>query len=441
MKKIISCCCFLLLFYGCSSSKKIISNESFIKVQGIHFINNGKPYYYLGTNFWYGCYLGASDSTGNRKRLILELDKLKSLHIDNLRILGGSLLSDYEHALNPAILIAPGKYNESLLDGLDYLLDEMGKRNMRAVIFLNDFWEWEGGMTQYNLWTDKGKNVDRTEFKKNRKLFYNYSASFYRNKEANKYYRELIKTIVTRKNKYNGLYYFEDPTIMSWELANELKPGKGEDALKYIDSFYRWIDQTAAFIHSIDQNHLVTTGSEGIRGSLGSKDIYVRANKTPYIDYLTFHLWVKNWGWFDPMNPQETYTHSEELAVHYINEHIQIAKELNKPIVLEEFGITRDNQNYLRGTPTTIRDKYFLKIYDIIYDNIKMHSPLAGSNFWAWGGSAFKNHDDAVWRKGDPLMGDPPHEPQGLYSIFDTDYNTMEIIREHGEKIMSQMSK
>lgn len=401
----------------------------------MHFIKNDKPYFFAGTNFWYGCYLGISDSTRNRKRLILELDKLKSLHIDNLRILAGSVATDNKEALTPAIVEAPGVYNESLLDGLDYLLFEMSKRGMHAVIFLNDFWQWDGGMTQYNMWTDEGKNVDETRFKTDRKLFYNFSASFYRNEKANKYYRDLIETILTRKNKYTGIYYYEDPTIMSWELANEPEPGKGDVALKYIDNFYKWIDQTAAFIHSIDHNHLVTTGSEGTKGCLGSEDIYINANKTPNIDYLTFHLWAKNWGWFDPMKPEETYDSSETKAINYIDTHIQIARKLNKPVVMEEFGITRDYQSYSRESSTEIRDKYFSRIYSLIYDSIKVHSPLAGSNFWAWGGSAIKKNEDAIWRKGDPFMGDPPHEPQGLYSIFDTDYSTIDIIEKHGEKI------
>ena len=38
----------------------------------------------------------------------------------------------------PALQTAPGVYDEDLLDGLDFLLAEMGKRDMQAVLCLNN---------------------------------------------------------------------------------------------------------------------------------------------------------------------------------------------------------------------------------------------------------------------------------------------------------------
>jgi energy-coupling factor transporter transmembrane protein EcfT len=34
-------------------------STGFVTVQGTHFAINGKPYYYLGTNFWAGINLGS----------------------------------------------------------------------------------------------------------------------------------------------------------------------------------------------------------------------------------------------------------------------------------------------------------------------------------------------------------------------------------------------
>jgi mannan endo-1,4-beta-mannosidase len=72
-------------------------------------------------------------------------------------------------------------------------------------------------------------------------------------------YREQAKHIITRTNTITGKKYKDDPVIMSWELANEprpMRPAANEDYLK-------WISSTAAFIKSLDKNHLVTTGHEG----------------------------------------------------------------------------------------------------------------------------------------------------------------------------------
>src|SRR5664279_3457951 len=112
------------LFTACSSWF-LQSNREFVKVNGTHFEIGEKPYYYTGTNLWYGCYLGSPGKTGDRERLKRELDLLQSFGIINLRILGASEESYITNSLKPAIQIKPGVYNEDLLEGLDFLLVEM----------------------------------------------------------------------------------------------------------------------------------------------------------------------------------------------------------------------------------------------------------------------------------------------------------------------------
>ena len=106
--------------------------ESFVQVKGIHFSLGGKPYYFGGTNFWYGAYLGSPGKTGDRNRLKRELDNLSELGITNLRVCAASEESLMGRSIRPAFQKAPGVYDEELLEGLDYLLAEMGKRNMKA---------------------------------------------------------------------------------------------------------------------------------------------------------------------------------------------------------------------------------------------------------------------------------------------------------------------
>ena len=96
-----------------------------MRVKGTHFIYNGKPYYYAGTNFWYGCYIGSPGETGDRPRLLRELDSLHAIGLDDLRILAGSEASKKVRGIQPAILRKPGDVDDSLLAGLDFLLAEM----------------------------------------------------------------------------------------------------------------------------------------------------------------------------------------------------------------------------------------------------------------------------------------------------------------------------
>jgi mannan endo-1,4-beta-mannosidase len=66
------------------------ANNDFVTVKNTHFARNGKAYYIVGANFWYGGYLGAPSGVGERERLLKELDNMKALGINNLRVLAVS---------------------------------------------------------------------------------------------------------------------------------------------------------------------------------------------------------------------------------------------------------------------------------------------------------------------------------------------------------------
>jgi len=415
-----------LVIYSCT---KPVENDQFVKVQSTQFTIDGEPYKYVGTNFWYGTYLGQLGEKGNRDRLKKELDILVEHGITNLRVLGASEESTFKNSLKPAIIKSDGTYDEGVLIGLDYLLAEMDKRNMKAVIFLNNYWEWSGGMSTYNGWYGDGPAVDPAVG--GWEAFMKYSARFYQNEEAQKAFREYLEALITRTNTITGTLYKNDPVIMSWQLANEPRPGRGDMSEKAIQAYYNWIDGTAGFIKSLDPNHLVSSGSEGRMGSLNSMDIFREAHESKNIDYLTFHMWAKNWGWINPFDLEATYSNAEEKAQEYILSHIEVANQLNKPIVMEEFGFPRDGESYDRLSSTTYRDKY----YKFVFNFVEEHEVLSGTNFWSWGGLGEAQNEDFWWKEGDPFTGDPPQEPQGLNSVFADDSTTLELIKEHARAI------
>lgn len=434
--KLIKLSLFLIIIMLINSCSSVVVKDrlnQFIKVDGTQFTYQDKPYYFTGTNFWYGCYLGSSGPEGDRLRLKNELDELQKLGITNLRILGASEASELKKVLSPAIQTKPGIYNEKLLEGLDYLLVEMSKRNMHAVVFLNNYWEWSGGMNQYLTWLEKTEPFDTEDPNADWPAFMNNSASFCRDKEANKLFYEYIEMLLNRENTITGELYKNDPVIMAWQLANEPRPGWQDLGEKYIDDYFNWINETAQFIKSIDPYHLVSTGSEGVVGSLMNPDYYMKAHSSKNIDYAVFHLWAANWGWYDPQNSDGTFSKASEIAMDYISEHIMLAEKLNKPLVLEEFGINRDEGNYSRDSEVAIRNKYYKMIFDAVYSGAENGKPIAGTNFWAWGGYGRTSNSDFKWRPGDPFTGDPPHEPQGMYSVFNTDKATIEIIKENAK--------
>jgi mannan endo-1,4-beta-mannosidase len=188
-----------------------------------------------------------------------------------------------------------------------------------------------------------------------------------------------------------------------------------------------WVDDTAAFIKSLDPNHLVTVGIEGSVPGAGQS--FSETHDGPDVDYATIHIWPQNWGWFNPTRP-EGYEDAESTALTYFEDHVAAAEELGIPIVLEEFGLARDDEPlgdiYDPQSPTTYRDRFYETMFDAVYASASSGGAIAGDNFWAWGGQA---------RPGSAWTGDPPHETPGWYSVYDTDESTLAIIAGHAAEM------
>jgi mannan endo-1,4-beta-mannosidase len=407
------------------------SNKPFVRVDGQRFFLGDETYRFAGTNVWYGAYLGAPTAYGNRDRLRKELDTLASSGLTNLRVLGASELSPLKNSLTTTFRTATS-YNEDLLQGLDFLLAEMGKRDMKAVIFLNNFWEWSGGMVTYLYWTNGGHYVDLGDPAHPWPEFADFSAQFYSSPEAVALYLQYVNALITRTNTFTGVAYRDDPAIMAWELANEPRVGGSEAfVIPHLPAFYAWIQHSAQFIKARDPNHLVTTGSEGLRGCLELEDVTEKAHAIPEIDYMTFHLWPLNWSWINLKDLPGTYEQAEAKGRDHVRQHIAIAQKINKPLVAEEFGFPRDN-GYAAGSPTTLRDRFYGMMFAEVLGSAGSGGPFAGTNFWTWGGSGRAQHEDYRMQPGDTsYVGDPPQEPQGANSVFDCDATTLEIIRAH----------
>jgi len=410
------------MIIGLTSCAKQEAASEFVQIKDGHLWRDGKTYEYVGTNFWYGAILGSEGQGGNRKRLCQELDNMKKLGIDNLRILVGS---DGEQGVKtkvePTLQKAPGVYNDTILAGLDYLLMEMGKRDMVAVLYLNNSWEWSGGYGFYLEHAGAGKAPRPNEA--GYPAFMEFVSKFADNQKAHQLFYDYVKFIVSRKNQYTGKAYKDDPTIMSWQIGNEPRAFSQEA----LPGFVKWLSEASALIRSLDPNHLISIGSEGSWGCENDYGVYEKICADPNISYCNVHLWPYNWSWVNQDSLVENLPRAYKNTKEYIDKHLAICKKLNKPLVMEEFGYPRDGFKFTTDATTKGRDSYYKFVFDLIAESAKNGGYFQGCNFWGWAGMAKPKHEQ--WEVGDDYTGDPAQEQQGLNSVFDKDESTLSVIK------------
>jgi mannan endo-1,4-beta-mannosidase len=394
------------------SSTFAASSKDFVTVNGTNFELDGKTYHFCGTNYWHGMNLGAPDK-GNQTRLREELDQLQAKGLKNLRIMGNTQGPNGKpKRIDPALEYDKGKFAEDIFKGLDIFLYEMGKRDMKAVVTLNNFWEWSGGFPQYFEWFKGRYNL--------------YPTGTYGEKDLTDHLKDFITLIINRKNwayqEYEGktVLYKDDPAIMAWQLANEPRAGD-------CNVWKSWIEDTAKHIKHLDPNHLVSIGNEGTITGCSS-----HGNEVPEVDYVTFHAWAQNWGWYSPRS-RSGLDRGIQRAQSYIDQNVDLNFKYKKPMVLEEFGLARNGNSYDPDSSSSIRDEYFEGVFEHVYKHAQ-NGKMSGVNFWAYGGQGRPRENGGWWKAGDDFIGDPPHEKQGWYSIYNTDGFTLDMLKNWADK-------
>lgn len=287
--------------------------------------------------------------------------------------------------MNPALMNTPGDYSENVFRGLDICLDELSQRGMRATMTLNDEWQWSGGFAQYVSWANNNTEIPYPSSWNMTKApqrptpgtgwgdyssvvdgahtydeFTTFANQMYTNALAEQWYKDHIKTVITRRNTVNGRLYNEDATIMTWQLANE---PQSQSTYTSSDPLFPWVARISAYIRSLAPSQLISVGLESKQG----EDIFKAVHQVPDVDYATTHCWVQNWGVYDMYDATGTsLLAAQAFATKFVSDTSKWAAEVGKPVFLEEFGMARDNWEnkleeypYLSSAGTTHKDAYF----------------------------------------------------------------------------------
>ena len=405
-------CFSLIVAAGCTAQTQ------FVQVKDGHFVRNGKNYTYIGTNFWYGPILASEGQGGDYTRLCLELDTLKALGIENLRVLVGADGPDGVFSrVEPTLQKAPGVYNDTLLVGLDRFLVELGKRDMQAVLYLNNSWEWSGGYGQYMEWATGEKAL--IPLIDGYWPFMQQMGKFQTSAPSQELFYNHVRAIVGRTNSITGKPYREDPAIFSWQIGNEPRCFSAEPEAR--DGFIGWLTESARIIKELDPNHMVSTGNEGFFGCEQDMELLERVCAISDVDYMTIHIWPYNWDWVKAESLREDLGIAMANTLDYIGRHQELSEKYGLPVVAEEFGFPRDGFEASMTAPTSARDAYYAFVFS------QVGTTLQGANFWGWSGFAVPLHEQ--WETGDPYTGDPAQEAQGLNGVYISD-TTVDIISE-----------
>ncbi|XP_050267496.1 mannan endo-1,4-beta-mannosidase 7-like [Quercus robur] len=345
----------LLLIQNYGIFLHVEADNGFVKTKGVQLILNGSPYYANGFNAYWMMYV-ASDSS--------QRDKVSSAFQDatkhGLRIARTWAFSDGGYR---PLQDSPGSYNEQMFQGLDFVISEAKKYDIKVVLSLVNNYENFGGKKQYVDWA-KGQGQSVTS-----------EDDFFTNSVVKGYYKNHIKTVLTRRNSLTGIAYKDDPTIMAWELMNEPRCPSDKSG----KTIQAWITEMASYLKSIDRNHLLEVGLEGFYGAskqpsnpnfqVGTD--FITNNQIPGIDFATVHAYPDQWLPGSSDEDQLSFLNS------WLNDHIQDAQKiLHKPILVAEFGKS------LKLSNNTQRTELFKTVYSTIYSSASGGGAAVGGSFW-----------------------------------------------------------
>ena len=215
------------------------------------------------------------------------------------------------------------------LQRLDYIVAKAGQLGLKLVIPFVNNWNDFGGIDQYVRWRDlSSPGVTR------------YHDTFYTDRVIRGWYRDWISHLLNHTNSLTGVKYKNDPTIMTWELANEprCKSAGAYDVSPACNTstLTRWADEMSTYVKSIDRNHLVSVGDEGFYCHPGASDwtdncgegVDTEAfTRLPNVDVMSFHLYPDSWGM------------TADWGTSWIKSHFAAARRIGKPAMLGEFGL------------------------------------------------------------------------------------------------------
>jgi len=232
------------------------SSAGFVLRTGTSLSLDGKPFRFSGPNiYWLALDENVKPSpsypTKGRVTEVLAVAQTMGATMVRAHSLGVSVGSSL--SVEPSL----ANFNAAAFEPIDYAINAAHEYGVRLIIpLVDDYDYYTGGKYTFLRWRGLSSGND-----------------FYTNAQVIGDFKAYIAHLLNHVNQYNGVAYKDDPTIAIWETGNEL----GAYDLKEGAPPNSWTQSIADYIKSIDSQHLVMDGSDGINSaalSIPSVDVY-----------------------------------------------------------------------------------------------------------------------------------------------------------------------
>jgi Cellulase (glycosyl hydrolase family 5) len=226
--------------------------HAFVTRSGSSLLLDGRPFRFVGANIHW---LALDDSTNypSQFRVNDALDAAREMGVTLIRAYSLGISAGCPACIEPA----PGHFNQTALQHVDYVVKAASERGMRVIIPLTDGGQNPtGGIHTFTDW----RGISDAQ-------------QFYTNPKVIRDFETYIRTLLKHVNVYTGVANADDPAIFAWETGNGLQP------------LTSWTQTISTYIKSIDKHHLVIDGNVGIDPN---------AARLRNVDILSDHFYPKN---------------------------------------------------------------------------------------------------------------------------------------------------
>lgn len=316
------------LVFSCSKlkneDKKEVKKEfkNFITAQGHFLMDGANKYRFISMNIPNLNYIEdeLSFTAKNPYKYPTEFEIRDAF--ETVKQMGGKVVRMYtipvkraDEPDNPTFVTGPGEFVEEAYVVNDLMLKIANETGIRVIFSLSNNHKWMGGAPQYAQF--RGKTFE----------------DFWVDPQLINDFKKTVEFTLNRTNTLTGVKYKDDKSIMCWETGNEL------------ESPYSWVKEIAAYIKSLDTNHLVM---DGYFATDSYRYVHKESVEDPNIDILSSHHYEQ-----DPYS-----------QIHNIETNLKIIKA-KKPYILGELGFES------------------VEAHRRVYDYIIKNKEIAGTLNWS----------------------------------------------------------